>query len=80
MITANVADLKTHISDYLKSVTAGESITICMRNQPVAMITPIAHVKRSNGTKLGCGKNSITIQSDLTEPVIPESDWNMLNP
>jgi prevent-host-death family protein len=79
MITTNVAELKTHISDYIKSVIGGEEITVCIRNNPVAVITAFSkHETKSNGTQLGCGKGSIQIKGDLMKPAIPESDWDML--
>ena len=79
MITTNVAELKTHISDYIKSVMRGEEITVCLRNNPVAVITAFSqHEPKSNCTQLGCGKGSVRIKGDLIEPAIPENDWEML--
>jgi antitoxin (DNA-binding transcriptional repressor) of toxin-antitoxin stability system len=79
MITTNVAKLKTHISDYIKSVVGGEEITVCIRNNPVAIITAIPQNETQiNSTQLGCGKGTVRINGNLTEPALPESDWDML--
>lgn len=79
MISANVAELKSKISEYIKSVTEGETVTVCIRNNPVAMITPLKTKKSRNMTQLGCGKGSVKVKHDLTEPAISPSDWNMLS-
>ena len=79
MITTNVAELKTHISGYIKSVIGGEEIIVCIRNNPVAVITAFSKPEtKSNCTLLGCGKDSVRIKDDLMEPAIPKSDWDML--
>jgi prevent-host-death family protein len=42
MKTAAVAELKAHLSRYLRRVKAGEEILITDRNIPVARIVPVA--------------------------------------
>ena len=74
MTQANVADFKSHLSEYLNKVQAGESVEICKRNIPVAIVMPVQPT-RKNRTVLGCGKGSVTIHGDLTEPVM--DSWNM---
>lgn len=74
MTQANVADLKSHLSEYLSKVQSGESIEICKRNTPVAVLMPIAKAT-VNRTQLGCGKGSVTVHGDLTEPVL--DGWDM---
>lgn len=37
-----IAELKAKLSEFLRSVQAGESITVCDRNTSIARIVPIA--------------------------------------
>lgn len=47
------------------------------RNVPIARIVPIEKIK-VNTTELGCGKGTGEIIGSLTEPFMPEGDWEML--
>lgn len=40
MKTVRIAELKAKLSEYLRGVRRGESVTVMDRNTPVAMITP----------------------------------------
>lgn len=77
MKRANVAELKSRLSHYLTLVEKGDQIYVCRRNVPVAILTPVS-TKRLNQTVLGSDRGSATVVGDLTEPAIPESDWDML--
>ena len=41
MIRVNLADAKSRLSEYLKSVERGEIVILCRRNVPVAEIRPL---------------------------------------
>ena len=41
MNKVNIADARAHLSRYLARVEAGETITLCRRNRPIAEIRPI---------------------------------------
>ena len=41
MNKVNIADARAHLSRYLARVEAGETITLCRRNVPVAEIRPL---------------------------------------
>jgi prevent-host-death family protein len=41
MIRVNVHEVKAHLSEYLARVEAGETVTICRRNTPVAELRPV---------------------------------------
>jgi prevent-host-death family protein len=41
MKTVRIADLKARLSEYLRSVRRGETITVLDRNTPIAQIVPI---------------------------------------
>ena len=77
MKTANIAELKNHLSDYLRLVENGEAVEVSKRNVPFARIVPLPG-KPANKTRLGALKGSVTINGDLTDPAIPENDWDML--
>jgi len=42
MSTANIHEVKAHLSQYLARVEAGETVTICRRNEPIAELRPVA--------------------------------------
>lgn len=77
MKTANIGQLKDNLSKFLSFVEKGEAVTICKRNIPVAMLIPHNSPQKANKTKLGCGKGSVKVNGDLTEPMIPEEAWDM---
>ena len=40
MIKVRIADLKTHLSEYLRKVRSGRSLTVLDRDTPIARIVP----------------------------------------
>lgn len=78
MKSANIAEFKNHLGKYITMVEQGEEILLCRRNVPVARIIPAKKEEITNKTQLGCGAGTVTIKTDLTEPVFSEQDWNML--
>jgi len=77
MKTANIAEFKNQFSQFMALVENGEEVVVCKRNVPFARVSPLPQF-RKNQTKLGCDLNSVTIKTDLTEPAIPDTDWDML--
>lgn len=78
MKTANIAELKNNLSKFLSLVEKGEKVKICKRNIPVAQLIPIKTKENKNHTQLGCGKGTVKILGDITGPMIPLEDWEML--
>lgn len=78
MKSANIAEFKDHLGKYLAIVEQGESVQLCRRNVPLALIIPARRETTVNKTRLGCGKGSVVIETDLTEPVFSLEDWSML--
>lgn len=79
MKSANIAEFKDHLGKYLAIVEKGGQVQICRRNIPFAMVIPSKQESAAiNKTQLGCGKGSVVINADLTEPSFPQNDWNML--
>ena len=77
MKTANIGELKDNFSKFIGFVEQGEVVEICKRNVPIALLVPHNSKKTGNDTKLGCGKGTVQIKGDLTEPLIPEDSWDM---
>jgi prevent-host-death family protein len=78
MIHANVAELKNHLSEFLLKVESGQSIEICRRNIPMAIMMPIGDRQSANVTVLGCGRDTVRIECDLTAPALDQDHWAML--
>jgi prevent-host-death family protein len=79
MKIANIAEFKNKLSEYLSLVDQGEEIEVRRYNVPVARVVPVRRPGK-NKTRLGCGRGSVEIEGDLTEPLIPVDDWEMLHP
>ncbi len=77
MKSANIAELKNHLSDYLRLVENGETVEVAKRNVPFARIVPLPKAP-TNKTQLGSFKGSVKVKGDLTAPAMPEDDWDML--
>lgn len=45
MLVINIHEAKAKLSEYLAAVEAGETVTICRRNVPVAEIVPVAQAR-----------------------------------
>jgi prevent-host-death family protein len=79
MESANVAEFKKHLSAYLEKVERGETVEICRRNIPIAHVIAVSQIKR-NRTLPGCGEGTVTYLGNVTDPFMPEGNWEMLNP
>ena len=77
MKIANIAEFKNHLSEYLAAVANGEQVEVRKRNTPLARVVPIRQ-PTGNRTVLGCGQGSVVVKGDLTAPMIPGADWEML--
>jgi prevent-host-death family protein len=76
MKSANIAEVRTHLSRFLALAEKGEEIEIRRRNVPVARIVPLKPRPR-NQTKLGCGAGTGKINCDLTEPVFGDIECEL---
>lgn len=74
--TATIADFGSHLAEYLAAVQRGDEVVVTDQTGPVAKMVPVPPKK--NRTKLGCGIGTGKILGPLDEPLIPESDWEML--
>lgn len=78
MILANIATIKNHFTEYLRKVARGEEVGVCRRNVLVARIRAVEGKTGPNRTRLGRGKATVIRSTDLTSPMMPVSDWDML--
>lgn len=78
MKIAIIGELKDNLNKILSVVEHGESVQILRQNVPIATLFPYKPEKKKNRTILGCGQGTVTIKTDLTEPMIPEAEWDML--
>ena len=78
--TVNVAEFKDRMSELLALVEAGGEVIVCRRNVPLARVEPIHKPTPRQPPRrvVGCMKGTVRIHGDLTEPCIPEEDWEML--
>lgn len=68
MIKANIADVKAHLSQYLRQVKEGETLIICERNVPVYEVRPIGGKPRP----LGIAKGEIRFLPGWDDPMTEE--------
>ena len=68
MNKVNIADARAHFSRYLARVEAGETITLCRRNRPIAEIRPIAAAREPRPVGIDQG---MTVPDSFFEP-LPE--------
>ena len=73
----NVAEFKDKLTEYLAKAEAGEQIVVCRRNVPVVRLQRIARTIRPNRSTLGSMRGTVQVLGDLTEPFIPENEWEM---
>lgn len=78
--TVNIAEFKDRFSELMAAVEKGGAVIVCRRNVPLARVEPIRKptLKKASRKVVGCMKGTVKIQGDLTEPCIPEDDWEML--
>jgi prevent-host-death family protein len=78
--TVNVAEFKDRFSELLALVEQGGEVIVCRRNVPLARVEPVRRPtpRRAQRSVVGCMKGTVRIHGDLTEPCLPEEDWEML--
>jgi len=68
MLRVNVHQAKTHLSRLLEQVAAGEVVTICRNNVPIAELHALAPA-RTRPRKLGRHKDQVTIHPSFFDPL-----------
>jgi prevent-host-death family protein len=77
MKSVNVADLKNHLSLYLKEVRAGEEILVRDRDEPIARIIPLARAEDEEAELAALASQG---KLRLGEGVVDESFWDLPAP
>jgi antitoxin (DNA-binding transcriptional repressor) of toxin-antitoxin stability system len=72
MTKLNVHEAKTHLSEYLPRIEAGETIVLCRRNVPIAEIRPLPPVEPLRRPEIGFAKGTFTIPGEFFEPLPAE--------
>jgi len=70
--TTNIADLRNHLTRYLKEVRAGEQIVVRDRKLPFAKIVPLAHDEDAEDAALVAAG-----QMRKAEYALPAAFWRM---
>jgi prevent-host-death family protein len=71
VIKVNIHEVKTHFSEYLEKVAAGETVIVCKRNVPVAEIRPLKAGQEKKRT-LGFYKGGVHIPDEFWDPLPQE--------
>ncbi len=69
MTSVNMHEAKTHLSQLVAKVEAGEEVVISRAGKPVAKLTPLQPAKRP---KFGFAKGTIKIVGDINDPLPDE--------
>ena len=73
----NVAEAKDQFSRCLAKAQAGETVIVRKHGKAIAQITGIPD-KPKNRIQFDSAPGSVQVFCDLTEPAIPEEDWDCL--
>ena len=78
--TVNVAEFKDRFSELLALVEEGGEVIVCRRNVPLARVEAIRKPAPRSAPRrvVGCMKGTVQIRGNLSEPCIPDADWEML--
>ncbi len=68
-MTVNLSEAKAHLGRYLARAGAGEIITICQRNKPIAELHPARASYRPGRLKLGVLKGQFEVPDDFNAPL-----------
>lgn len=71
MITTNIHEAKTHLSDFLARVEVGETVVICRRNKPIAELKPIT-AARTTPRPIGLAEGSVKVIPGFFAPLDDE--------
>ncbi len=72
MTRLNVHEAKTHLSEYLPRIEAGETIVLCRRNVPIAEIRPLPRVEPPRRPEIGFAKGTFTLPDEFFESLAAE--------
>ncbi len=69
-MNVNIHEAKTHLSELLARIEAGETVVIARRNKPIAKLVPITSEKTQHKPRpIGLAKGRVTVNPDFFEPM-----------
>jgi prevent-host-death family protein len=68
-MTVNLSEAKAHLGRYVAKARAGEIITICDRNKPVAELHPPRLPLKPQKIKIGVLKGAFEVPDDFNDPL-----------
>lgn len=71
MIVVNIHEAKAHWSEYLARVEAGETVTICRRNVPIAELRPVRKTP-AEPRPIGLAEGQVKVPPEFFEPLDDE--------
>jgi antitoxin (DNA-binding transcriptional repressor) of toxin-antitoxin stability system len=72
MITANIQDAKTHLSEYIDRLDKEKELVICKRNVPVAILRPANGAKPETPRKIGLARGKFVVPTSFFEALPTE--------
>jgi len=72
MITINIHEAKTHLSQYLDEVEKGERVVVCKRNRPMAEIRPITP-RSAERRPIGLAKGTFMVPDSFFDELPDET-------
>ena len=75
MAEVKIAELRNHVSRYVRRAERGETVVIVNRSRPVAALGPYAPARRPGRRLLGLLKGTAKIQGDIVHASIPTRHW-----
>jgi prevent-host-death family protein len=71
MVVVNIHEAKAHWSEYLARVEAGETVTICRRNVPIAELRPVRK-PQAEPRPIGLAEGMGHVSPEFFEPLDDE--------
>ena len=68
-MTVNLSEAKAHLGRYVARASAGETVTICERNKPLAELVPVRPSLRPRKLRLGTLKGKFEVPDNFNEPL-----------
>lgn len=77
----SIRELKAHLSEVIRGVEAGETVTVSAHNRPVARIVPVGHqpaladLAAEPGIRWNGGKPAGLARAEKMPPGVSVADW-----
>jgi len=75
MAEVKIAELRNHVSRYVRRAESGETVIIVNRSRRVAALGPYVPTRRPGQRLLGLLKGTVKIHGDIVRASIPTRRW-----